>query len=140
MSYREKRGWCHGLPISGLGIGLKLGFFCHGAPREHVQAFRCTTGLQVGPPWAFPSAQKQQFITEPSRIKAVLVARPLGPFDARAHPQAPGGRTRGPRVWLGASQLYLQKAGGGARRVNVLCSLSSSGLSAVMHRLSKVMV
>lgn len=88
----------------------------------------------------FPSAQKQQFITEPSRIKAVLVARPLGPSDARAHPQAPGGQTRGPRVRLGASQLYLQKAGGGAHRVNVLCSPSSSGLSAVMHRLSKVMV
>lgn len=105
-----------------------LGFFCHGAPREHVQAFRCTTGLQVGPPWAFPSTQKQQFITEPSRIKAVLVARPLGPSDARAHPQAPGGRTRGPRVRLGASQLCLQKAGGGARRAKgeqLLCRTHS---------------
>ena len=157
VRYGEKRGWCRGLPSSSLGTGAWLGFFCHGAPREHVQAFRCTMGLQVGPPWAFPSAQKQQFITEPCRIKAALVARSLGPSDAWAPSSGSWWVDTGPQGAAPSLQLYFKKAGDGAcrakeelslspfsfsltRRGRVFCSPSSSGLSTVMHRLSKVMV
>lgn len=73
------------------------------------------------------------------------------------HPLAPGGWTRGPRVQLLASSSISRRLGMGhaelrkscsfspfsfslARRGRVFCSPSSSGLSAVMHRLSKVMV
>lgn len=142
-------------PALALGLGWAFSAMAHpGSKCRPSGAPRVSRSVLLGPSPLHKNSSSSQ---NPVESRQFWLPGHWGLLMPEHHPQAPGGWTWGPRVQLLASSSASRRLRMGhaelrkscflspfsfspARRVRVFCSPSSSGLSAVMHRLSKVMV